>query len=83
MNTNFCSYAPISCEIHDRLEDIATARKLVKIRFIDGTGADAHRSTTIVDVYAREGAEYLVTGSGETIRLDRILEVDGDHLLSD
>ncbi|WP_109127132.1 hypothetical protein [Dyella sp. C11] len=83
MNTNSCSYAPISCEFHDRLEDIATARKLVNISFIDATGADAHRSTTILDVYARDGAEYLAMGSGETIRLDRLLEVEGERLPSD
>jgi hypothetical protein len=43
----------------------------------------SHCTTTMADVYARDGAEYLETGSGETFRLDRILEVDDEHLLSD
>ena len=83
MDTNPSIYAPISCEFHDRLEGIATARKLARISFLDAKGVATHRITTIADVYARDGAEYLATGSGETFRLDQILEVDGERLLRD
>ncbi|MFC4528170.1 hypothetical protein ISN76_14200 [Dyella halodurans] len=80
MDIHPSTYAPISCEFHDRLEGIATARKLARISFLDAQGVVTHRMTTIADVYARGGAEYLATGSGETFRLDRILEVDGVRL---
>ncbi len=83
MDTNSSPYVPISCEFHDRLEDIATTRTLARISFLDATGVVSQCTTTIADVYARDGAEYLATDSGETFRLDRILEVDDEHLLSD
>jgi Rho-binding antiterminator len=83
MDTNASPYVPIACEFHDRLEDIAITQKLARISFLDVTGVVSHRTTSIADVYAREGTEYLATGSGETFRLDRILEVDGERLPSD
>lgn len=83
MNTNSSTYAPISCEFHDRLEGISTERRVARISFLDAMGVVTHRTTTIADVYARDGAEYLATGSGETFRLDRLLEVDGERLFSD
>lgn len=79
MNTHPSTYAPILCEFHDRLEAIATTRKPVLITFTDATGTVQQRVATISDVYTRNGAEYLATGSGETIRLDHIIAADGEH----
>ena len=73
-------YDPISCEFHDRLEDLATLRKRARISFRDESGGDQHRDTVITDVFAREGAEYLSMGTGETLRLDQLVEVDGARL---
>jgi len=38
------------------------------------------RDAVITDVYARDGQEFLVLGTGETFRLDRLLEIDGEKL---
>lgn len=73
-------YNPISCEFHDRLEDLATLRKSVHIRFRDESGADQQRDAVITDVFARSGEEFLSIGSGELLRLDRLVEVDGARL---
>ena len=35
-----------------------------------------HRSATIADLFARDGVEYLAISTGETVRLDQLLEVD-------
>jgi Rho-binding antiterminator len=73
-------YIPISCEFHDRLEDLATLRRLTRIRYRDSEGVLQQRDATIADVYSRAGAEYVSLSSGETLRLDQLVEVDGEKL---
>jgi Rho-binding antiterminator len=80
MATNPSSYHPISCEFHDLLEARATARKPVQIRFHDAAGAVQTCSAVITDMFARSGAEYLVLSTGETLRLDQLIEVDDAKL---
>lgn len=79
MSTHLSTYVPVLCEFHDRLEAIATMRKPVQVTFTDTTGTVQQRVATISDVYTRDGAEYLATGSGETIRLDHVIAADGEH----
>ena len=78
MNTD--PYAPISCEFHDRLEDLATVRKQTRILYQDESGIEHHRDASITDVFSKAGAEYVSLSSGETLRLDRLVEVDGEKL---
>lgn len=73
-------YRPIDCEFHDRLEDLATARRTARISFLDEHDVVQQRDAVIADVFAKQGAEYLATKAGETVRLDRLLEVDGVRL---
>jgi len=80
MNTD---YRPISCEFHDLLEALATTRKPAQIRFaVDDESGHSERflKAVIVDVYARDGVEYLETREGRLVRLDRLVEVDGVRL---
>ena len=74
------TYQAISCEFHDVLEARATLRKPVAVHYRDETGALQRRSAVITDVFARGGADYLTLSSGETVRLDRVVEVDGEKL---
>ena len=74
------TYHPISCEFHDRLEDLATLRKPAHILYRDENEALHELSAVIKDVYAKDGEEFLLMGTGETLRLDRLVEVDGEKL---
>jgi len=74
------SYRPINCEFHDVLEATATRRSVAAIRFVDEHGSEQERSARIANLYARDGAEYLELDSGERIRLDRLLTIDGQRL---
>lgn len=69
-------YEPIGCTLHDRLEDWAVRGTRVRIRWRTQEG---ERGVTdhIADVEARAGAEWLRTGGGEWVRLDRLVEVEG------
>jgi Rho-binding antiterminator len=74
------AYEPIRCDFHDVLEASASTRKPARVRFRDEGGVEQERTATIVDVYARDGAEYLALSTGETIRLDRLIQVDEARL---
>ena len=69
-------YSPIACALHDRLEAVATLRSVVRIEYVDD-GVVRAAEDRIIDVFARGGAEYLRTGNGLEIRLDRLETVDG------
>lgn len=80
MNSKAAQYSPIACEFHDRLEDLATVRRPAQIHYRDADGTPRQRTATITDVYSRGGAEYLTLRTGETLRLDQLVEVDGEKL---
>jgi len=68
-------YTPIGCDLHDGLETLATARRSVLVRWRDAQGEAREREAVVTDVYSRQGAEYLVLSTGETLRLDQVSEV--------
>lgn len=70
-------YQPIDCALHDELLLRASRRHPVYILFLAADGPVRARTAVIVDVISRGGAEYLVLADGTTIRLDRLVEVDG------
>ncbi len=80
MTTNPSKYEPISCEFHDLLEVHATTRKPAQIHFLDRDGTLQNRHATIIDVFAKQGADYLTLSTGETLRLDQLIEVDDAKL---
>lgn len=80
MTSTPSQYVPISCEFHDTLEDLATLRQRTVISYHGDDGAAQERTAVIKDVYARDGAEYIALDSGELVRLDRLIEVNGVKL---
>ena len=80
MNTDPRAYSPISCEFHDLLETRATTHAVTSVVFRNEAGDIERRSAVLNDVFARNGEEFLVLDSGDTVRLDRLLEVDGEKL---
>lgn len=77
--TDSDAYAPIDCGLHDELQLLAMRRREVDLRVRAEAEGDPARELRdrIVDVYTRGGAEWIRLGSGEEIRLDRLVEVDG------
>jgi Rho-binding antiterminator len=73
-------YEPISCDYHDLLEVHATKRQPAQIAFRDEDGAVKSVNAVITDVFARAGADYLSLSTGETLRLDQLIEVDSARL---
>jgi Rho-binding antiterminator len=70
-------YTPIDCSLHDRLESAATLRKPVCIAY-RGSGTELSRiEDRIVDIFTRDGVEFMKLDNGTEIRLDDIVSVDG------
>ena len=73
-------YQPISCDFHDLLEVHATRRQPTQVQFRDADGQSQTRHAVITDVFAKDGADYLTLSTGETVRLDQLVEVDQARL---
>jgi len=76
-NTMNTTYVPVDCTFHDLLESLATTGKPSRILFVTEAGVAESRTASIIDLFARQGEEYLVLDTGDTVRLDRLVEVDG------
>ncbi|MEM1055646.1 MAG: hypothetical protein AAGI52_08965 [Bacteroidota bacterium] len=74
-------YTPIACGFHDRLESAAVRRQSVRVVWHDLQG-ERVAETTVDDVFAKEGADWVRLGTGETVRADRLVSL-GEHRLAD
>ncbi|MDH5831651.1 hypothetical protein QFW80_14095 [Luteimonas sp. M1R5S18] len=75
--TRLAPYRPISCDFHDVLEATATRRASATIEYLTPAGRQARAYARIADIVTRRDGEYLILASGEAIRLDRVVSVDG------
>ncbi len=68
-------YQSISCSYYDQLEAYATRRTVCTITY----SANGEQTATgvIVDLFAKEGAEYLTLDTGAVIRLDHLISING------
>lgn len=73
-------YQPISCEFHDVLESLATKARPAAVVYLGDDGTRHEVSAVIADLFGRDGVEFMQLDSGETVRLDRIVTVDGVRL---
>lgn len=73
-------YQPINCEFHDVLEAAATRRAVVRIDYRDDDGLLQQVSGRIVDLPSSHRVEYALLDSGQRLRLDRIVAIDGQLL---
>lgn len=71
------AYVPISCVIHDRLEALAVLGRTIRLIHRTSDAATHRARSRILDIYASDGAEYLLLENGQRIRLDRIVEFSG------
>jgi Rho-binding antiterminator len=76
------AYTPIACSFHDRLESWAVRRETVSVAWRDGDTEHASE-TTIADVFARDGADWVRLGTGAEIRADRLVSVGGVAITRD
>ena len=69
-------YVPVACSVHDRFESWAVRRTPVEVVWRSEDG-ERRAQTRITDVYARDGADWVALGTGDTVRADRLASVGG------
>lgn len=71
------AYVPINCEFHDVLESTAVMRRAAIFVLHAPDEPTTTARARIVDLYARDGMEYMRLDDGTIARLDHIVSVDG------
>jgi Rho-binding antiterminator len=68
-------YTPVDCDFHDRFEALATLRKDCTIVYRNA-GEIAEIRGKIIDVYAKNKADWCKMNNGTEIRLDWIVSLN-------
>ncbi len=70
-------YRPVSCDFHDELLALVTRKEKVKVVIFNNKGTLDSISGLIVDVYTKNGEEFLQIENQKPIRLDKIITYNG------
>lgn len=71
------AYKQIDCGLHDIVEDRIVRRVLCEVVYrAEGGEEERVYSGKLLDVYAREGAEFVLLEGEVRVRLDWVLRVD-------
>lgn len=77
------TYTPINCSFYDRLEAWATLRTELELSYYSTDGEQQQTSGRIVNLFTLEKEEFLELYNGITLRLDRLISVNGIQLPPD
>lgn len=69
------TYQPLACSLYDNLEALAT-RKTRCVIVYKTENTEHTTESIIVDLFARNGAEFLKLENGIVIRLDELITVN-------
>ncbi|MGI9543641.1 MAG: Rho-binding antiterminator [Cyclobacteriaceae bacterium] len=72
-------YKPINCSFYDLLEQAATLGTACSINYKTGD-KEVVLKGKIIDLYIRQKVEYLKLDTGEEIRLDSLVSLNGTNL---
>lgn len=72
------NYQPIDCNFYDNFEAAIVQRRSVDLVYRDVFGQDIAVSTRLNDLKTHLTEEFVLLASGEWLRLDRIVSVDGE-----
>jgi hypothetical protein len=67
-------YTPVDCTFHDHAESTAVRRVPVRLAFADAEG-ERTLTARIVDVYARDGADWVEIDGVGPVRMDQLVSI--------
>ncbi|GJM35208.1 MAG: hypothetical protein DHS20C18_42090 [Saprospiraceae bacterium] len=73
-------YVPIDCNFYDRIEAAIVLRKVVQLAYWDESGHNVLVETRLKDTLVTAGEEFLILPTGDSIRMDRIISLDGEAI---
>lgn len=71
------NYQPIDCNFYDNFEAAIVRRRPVDLEYLDANGERVLSNTRLRDLKTHRTEEFVQLASGEWLRLDRIVSVDG------
>lgn len=71
------NYRPIDCNFYDNFESAIVQRRAVELTYLDVDGDPVEETTLLRDLKTHRTEEFVQFASGEWLRLDRIVSVDG------
>lgn len=72
------NYQPIDCNFYDNFEAAIVTRRMVDLAYLDPFGKELRVTTRLNDLKTKLTEEFVQLESGEWLRLDRIVSVDGE-----
>lgn len=66
------TYIPPACSFTDYLEAAAVLHQVARIVYLDETNQRQEVQAKVIDIYAKDGADWCKLDNGTIIRLDRI-----------
>jgi Rho-binding antiterminator len=71
------NYQPIDCNFYDNFEAAIVQRRYVELEYLDANGEPVMKTTLLRDLKTHLSEEFVQLASGEWLRLDQIVSVDG------
>ena len=71
------TYKPINCDLHSHIEDFIVRKTKVTMCFLRENENVIVNDILLVDTWTKGGEEFIKTDSNETIRLDKIVSING------
>ncbi len=71
------NYQPIDCNFYDNFEAAIVQRRAVDLVYLDADGNPVEDTTLLHDLKTNQTEEFVQLASGEWLRLDRIVSMDG------
>lgn len=70
-------YRQISCSHHDRIEAAVVTARICQLTYRTRDAVEKTIGVRLTDVLTHNGEEFVVTDTGDEIRLDRVISLDG------
>ena len=71
-------YKPINCDYYDVLTEKATMKSYCKIQYFSELHEFITTNAVIKDIFTKNGEEFILLATGELIRLDRLVSINGE-----
>jgi Rho-binding antiterminator len=71
-------YRPINCDYYDVILEKATIKSYCKIQYFSELHEFITTNAVIKDVFTKSGEEFMLLATGEVIRLDRLVSINGE-----
>lgn len=78
MEISMEKYSPINCDYYDVLTEKAIMKSYCQIQYFTELHEFVTVNAVIKDIFTKSGEEFMLLATGEVIRLDRLVSINGE-----